>query len=183
VESNDGADRPSNAKEEDRVNMHTISKLDTPLRALGGSGAREKHLANAARAASNASAGLSQTEFLSDVGPRETEQLIDWSEKLKLNRVWLRRVLDTQLEHTSSELTRTTRAVFEVLARYGPEAINVDCLSAHVNGVHLAMVLRATADELEGTPAWTKALQYARAALESAGIDPHEALYGLIPRE
>jgi hypothetical protein len=64
-------------------------------------------------------------------------------------------------------------------ARHGAGAINLAGFGARVNGMHLAMVLRATADELEGTEAWKKALAVARTSLERAGIDPNVALYGL----
>lgn len=165
--------------------MITISRIETPLRAFGGSGAAapEEQLARAARAMTSASIGLSHAEFVSDVGPRETGQLMEWSEVQKHNRAWLQRVLDPRIGATSAELTRTTRAVFEVLARHGAGAINLGGFGARVNGMHLAMVLRATADELDGTEAWKKALAIARSSLERAGVDPNVALYGLTQGE
>ncbi len=165
--------------------MITISRIDTPLRAFCGSArsAPEAQLARAARAMTNSFVGLSQAEFVSDVGPRETGQLMEWSEVQHHNRAWLRRVLDPNISGTSAELTKTTRAVFEVLARYGARAINLAGFGDRVNGMHLAMVLRATADELEGTEAWENALVVARSSLERAGIDPSIALYGLSQSE
>ena len=95
------------------------------------------------------------------------------------NQVWLQRVLDPHISGSAVELTRTTRAVFETLAHHGANAINLADLSGQVNGMHLAMVLRATADELDGTETWKKALAIARTSLEHVGIDPDIALYGL----
>lgn len=162
--------------------MITITKFDTPLRAIGGAGSggsQEEQLARAARAMTNAESGFSHSEFVSDVAPRDAQRLFEWSDIQKDNRAWLQRVLNPELPGSAAELTKTTRAVFEVLARHGPGAINLRGFGPGVNGMHLAMVLRAIADELEGDPSWQRAVGYARSALEQAGIEPAEALYGL----
>jgi hypothetical protein len=164
--------------------MMTITRIDTPLRSLGGSGSSTSsgaQLARAAQAFSKASSGLSHAEFVSDLGPKEAGQVAEWSEVQNDNRAWLQRVLDPRLEGNSTELTKTTRAVFGVLAKHGPQVINLDGFT-RVNGMHLAMVLRATADELDNTNSWKKALGLARSALESSGVDPKIALYGLLPK-
>jgi len=159
----------------------TITRIETAHRAFSGSGAagNEEQLARSARAAANASSGFAHAEFMTDMGPQETSQLFQLFEIQKWNRVWLQRVVNRQISGNAAELTKTTRAVFEVLARHGSGAIKLDGLSPQVNGMHLAMVLRATADELEGTESWKKALAIARSALEEAGVDPKVALYGL----
>lgn len=165
--------------------MITITRFETPLRSLGGSGtsaASGAQLARAAQACSNASSGLSHAEFVSDLGPKQAGQVVDSWEVQKDNRAWLQRVLDQRLAGNSTELTRTTRAVFTVLAKHGPQAIKLDEFGP-VNGMHLAMVLRATADELDNTASWKKALSVARLALESSGVDPKIALYGLASEE
>lgn len=163
----------------------TITRIETNHRAFGGSSAAsgEEQLARAARAATNAPSGLAHAEFMSDMGPQETRQLFELFEVQRWNRPWLQRVLNSGINGNAAELTVTTRAVFEVLARHGSDAIRLDGFSSHVNGMHLAMVLRATADELENTDAWKKALAIARTALEDAGIDPDVALYGLTQAE
>jgi hypothetical protein len=165
--------------------MITITRIETPLRSLGGSGSSADsgtQLARAAQAFSNASSGLSHAEFVSDLGPREAGQVVDSWEVQKDNRAWLQRVLDPRLAANSTELTKTTRAIFTVLAKHGPQAIKLNGFG-QVNGMHLAMVLRATADELDTTASWKKALSIARLALEISGVDPRIALYGLASEE
>lgn len=167
--------------------MTTITQFDTSRAAIGSIGAggtQEERLAKAARAMTNAEPGFSRSEFLSDVAPHDAQRLFEWSEILKDNRGWLQRVLNPALDGSAAELTETTRAVFEVLARHGVGAIALHGFDpAPVNGMHLAMVLRATADELEGDPRWQRALVRARAALDAAGVNPSEALYGLLKPE
>lgn len=166
--------------------MITITRFEMHQRtssASCGSTALEDQLARAVRAVSNVSPSLSHSEFFPEMSPRESGQLMEWSEIQKWNRAWLQRVLNAQLVGNAAELTKTTRAVFEVLARYGSSAINLQGFGSRVNGMHLAMVLRATADELDATEPWKKALGIARTALEAAGVDPKVALYGLTSAE
>ncbi|MNL07001.1 hypothetical protein D3C87_1276590 [compost metagenome] len=106
-----------------------------------------------------------------------------WAKRQEATSKWLARVLDKRLAQTSSELTKTVKAVFSVLSQFGPDAINLRHLPEGVNGVHLAVVLRSTADELEDTPAWRDALALAERALVRDGTDPQDALLGMIPRK
>ena len=166
--------------------MITITRFDTPFRSFGSSGfgsSHEEQLASAARTLVKAESGLSHSEFVSEVAPVDAQRLFEWSDVLKDNRAWLQRVLNPGLDASAEELTKTTRAVFEVLARHGVSAINLRGFGHSVNGMHLAMVLRATADDLEGDPSWQRALEYAQTALREVGIEPTEALYGLMKAE
>lgn len=166
--------------------MLTISKIETHLRSIGGFPSDTNLgglLGMAARATANAAPGLSRAEFLSEMNPYERQERVECAEQLAANRQWLIRVLNPELPASSAELTKTVKAVFTVLSRFGASAINLSQLSEHVNGGHLAVVLRSTADELEHTDAWKEALALAQTVLVRQGIDPQDALLGMIPRK
>ena len=151
--------------------MLTISKIESPMRSIRGSSV-----------AADRGPGLSRAEFLNDMDPSERQH---WAKRQEATSKWLARVLDRSLAPTSSELTKTVKTVFGALSQFGPEAINLRHLPEpeHVNGVHLAVVLRSTADDLEDTQAWRDALALAERALVRDGMDPQDALLGMIPRK
>jgi hypothetical protein len=148
--------------------MLTISKIETHMRSLSGP-----------RFVADHGPRLCRAEFLNDMAPYEREH---WAKRQEATSKWLARVLDKSLAPSSSELTKTVKAVFGALSQFGPEAVNLRHLPEAVNGVHLAVVLRSTADELENTQAWKDALALAERVLVRDGTDPQDALLGMIPR-
>jgi hypothetical protein len=78
-------------------------------------------------------------------------------------------------------LTVTAEAALEAVAEFGPEIIPTKDLSGlQIHGEHLATLLRATyvwRNEISG---WNEALDVARQALVDQGIDPDDALYGMV---
>lgn len=94
---------------------------------------------------------------------------------------WKQQLLDRHAELSANALTKTVKPVFKALTLYGAGAVDLRGLSAEtVNGVHLAVVLRATLTRRFMTPGWSDALVVARAALQRDGIDETDALAGLI---
>jgi hypothetical protein len=94
---------------------------------------------------------------------------------------WKKRLLDREAPVSANALTSTVKPVFHALSSLGAEAIDLRNLPVEqVNGVHLAVVLRATLSFKERTPGWEEALQVARAALQRDRIDENDALIGLI---
>lgn len=151
--------------------MHTISRIEMPV--------RQTSLLEKAAAAVTVQAGFARAEFVSDMEPQDR---FLWSRKQEARSRWLSRVLDRTLAPTSNEITKTIRPVFELLSQFGPESVDLRHLPEAVNGVHLAAVLRSTANELEGTEPWRQALALAQRALVLDGVDPQDALFGMIPR-
>jgi hypothetical protein len=96
---------------------------------------------------------------------------------------WKAQLLNPQAEVSSSALTSTLRPVVQALLELGPGGVNLSSLPVEsVNGVHLAVVLRATLKRKDFTPGWDDALRVARAALAREGIDETKVLSGLIPK-
>jgi hypothetical protein len=100
-----------------------------------------------------------------------------------LNSAWKSQVLDSSAGILANDLTKTVKAIFQVMTSIGPAAIDLgDLPSEKVNGVHLAVVLRATMAKKEQTRGWATALETARAALRRDGLDEADALSGLIAK-
>lgn len=105
-------------------------------------------------------------------------------ERTRLEAGWKDRVLNCKLTVDSAELTRTAKSVMAALTKFGDEAIDLSALPAdRVNGMHLAVLLRATWTRKESTKGWKTALGIARAALANQGVDPSEALIGMVTPE
>jgi hypothetical protein len=69
----------------------------------------------------------------------------------------------------------------QALLAYGPAAIDLRGLPVdRVNGMHLAVVLRATFSRKAQTPGWDQALVIAQAALQRDNISVASALGGLL---
>lgn len=99
----------------------------------------------------------------------------------ELAATWKQQLLNRHAELSANALTKTVKPVFKALTLYGAGAIDLRGLSADtVNGVHLAVILRATLTRKSMTPGWSEALSVARTALHRDGIDETDALAGLI---
>ena len=98
-----------------------------------------------------------------------------------LASAWKRHVLEIDAPTDVDTLSATARGVLGAVARLGPKSIDLSTFEPdHINGEHLAVVLRATYTWRAETPGWLDAVQVARVALERAGLDPGDALIGLL---
>lgn len=94
---------------------------------------------------------------------------------------WKRHLFDLNAPTDVDALSETVESILEVLSEHGPAAIDLTNLSDNgVQGEHLAAILRTTATWDCQTPGWLQALQVAKLALQREGVDPQDALYGLI---
>lgn len=94
---------------------------------------------------------------------------------------WKEHVLNPQAEVSANALTKTVRPVIRALLELGPGGVDLsDLPHGRVNGVHLAVVLRATLRRQVATPGWEEALEKARYALARDRIDEAKVLSGLL---
>ncbi|WP_339435750.1 hypothetical protein [Pseudomonas sp. EL_65y_Pfl1_R32] len=78
-------------------------------------------------------------------------------------------------------LTITSEAVLDAIGEFGPAIVRFEELTAsRVQGEHLATMLRTSYVWRNEIPGWTEALEIAREALSNEGIDPADALYGMV---
>ena len=100
----------------------------------------------------------------------------------ELARRWKKSLLDVTASKTSKALGETIDPLFEAMLQFGASAIDLRNLPVErVNGIHLAVILRATLTRKEETPGWEEALEVAKQALQREGIDIEDALGGLLP--
>lgn len=128
--------------------------------------------------------------FVSRIGTQESQldsagfkdarkKIVDEAKDMEAQ--WGKLVLERNAEVTANALSATVKPLFKALSSLGAGAIDLRSLPAErVNGVHLAVVLRATLSQKELTPGWEEALEVARAALRRDGIDEADALIGMI---
>lgn len=94
---------------------------------------------------------------------------------------WKKCVFDPSAPTDVDAIALTIHNTFQALSKYGPKAIDLRYLAvSYVNGEHLASVLRATSTWQDQVPGWRPALWIAASALQQAGIDPKDALAGMI---
>ena len=114
------------------------------------------------------------TEY-NDIAKTFTDEVSSLAEK------WKNRILNRDAALTANELTVTVKPVFQTLTALGANAIDLRDLPVdQVNGVHLAVVLRATFKHRKRTHGWEEALAVARKALVRDGLEERDALAGLI---
>ncbi|MNX82943.1 hypothetical protein D3C86_1146860 [compost metagenome] len=94
---------------------------------------------------------------------------------------WKKLVLNPSAKIDAASLSETTMPLFQALADGGPQSIDLaDLPLERVNGVHLAVVLRATFSRKHEVSGWHEALHKARTALRRDGISEEDALMGLL---
>lgn len=97
----------------------------------------------------------------------------------ELDAVWMY-VLDIEAPSDVNAISKTIKNVFVALSKVGPEGIDLNGLEPdQVNGKHLAAMLRATGQWRDQVPGWRRAIEVAKKALDRAGINPINALFGL----
>jgi hypothetical protein len=78
-------------------------------------------------------------------------------------------------------LTETADLALDFVAKYGADKVELSNLDpSKVNGEHLATLLRALSTWQDEIPGWHDALRIDIQALEQAGVDPADALFGMI---
>ena len=94
---------------------------------------------------------------------------------------WQKYVFDPHAPTDVDSLTETVEAALDRLAAYGLDGMNFHGMDPNnVQGEHLAAVLRATSTWKESLPGWRSALKVAELALVREGVDPKDALFGMI---
>jgi hypothetical protein len=111
----------------------------------------------------------------------QIQQAVDQRTMGDLAERWKRFVLDASAAWDADALDSTVEPLFEALIKLGPSAIDLRGLrEEQVNGMHLAVVLRATFTVRHQTLGWQDALKVAESALRKQGCSPQEALMGLL---
>lgn len=78
-------------------------------------------------------------------------------------------------------LSHTVEAALLAISEFGPQVIDLNNLVPdEVQGEHLATLLRATSTWKREITGWNETLKVAAEALDRSGIDPSDALYGMI---
>ena len=78
-------------------------------------------------------------------------------------------------------LTVTAETALEAVIEFGPSIIPArDLDGIQIHGEQLATLLRATYSWREEIPGWNYALSVAKLKLAEQGIDPDDALYGMV---
>ena len=94
----------------------------------------------------------------------------------------LRALIST--ENSSADLdslTVTAETALEAVIEFGPAIIPANDLAGiQIHGEQLATLLRATYSWRDEIPGWDHALGVAKLRLAEQGIDPDDALYGMI---
>lgn len=98
----------------------------------------------------------------------------------EMNNKWKNNLFNLELGHGAKDLIKTVKPLMAYLLRFGAEAVDLSNLNSDkVNGMHLAVVLRATAEKKNQVKDWDEALEVVKKALINQGIEPNEALVGL----
>jgi hypothetical protein len=93
---------------------------------------------------------------------------------------WKAMLLDRNAPVNAKALTATVKPIFQALSWFGAGAVDLSDLPVEsVNGMHLAVILRATYSRKSQTFGWDRALDVAREALKRDGINEAHALAGL----
>lgn len=99
------------------------------------------------------------------------------------NAQWRACVTNANAALTADALTETVEPVFQALLELGEWSVDLSGLQPdQVNGVHLAVILRATLRHKKTTHGWDEALQVARAAVARMNLDERKVLSGLIKK-
>lgn len=124
------------------------------------------------------------------IGTTSAREDVEVEEELKVQaqfqalRQWKRYVFDPSAPTDVDAISETVDRVFDVISEYGPGSLSLaDVQPNNVQGEHLAAVLRASSSWADAVPGWHDALQIAATALANSGIDPNDALYGMIGNE
>jgi hypothetical protein len=94
---------------------------------------------------------------------------------------WRHHVLNPQAPTDVDLLTETADLALDFVSNYGAARVELTDLDpSKVNGEHLATLLRALSTWRYEIPGWQQALQLDVEVLERSGVDPRDALFGMI---
>ena len=95
---------------------------------------------------------------------------------------WQDHLLNPDSSVDVDAITDTVEGVLDQIADQGPESINLkEILSQPFQLEHLAAVLRVSSAWRNAIPDWDYALLVVECAIISAGLDPQDLLFGMIP--
>lgn len=101
-------------------------------------------------------------------------------DRLSMVRTIVKNASDRSLAEDVDAVTETVDCCYELLSRWGENKLNMADFSTGKNPIHLAALLRVTAEVREQVGNWNSLLGYTIELSKEAGIDPEDALYGLI---
>lgn len=94
---------------------------------------------------------------------------------------WQHHVLNPAASVDVDALTETVEATLDIIGESGPAALSLVGLRPEaVQGEHLATLLRASSTWRDQIPGWADALAVDIEALRKAGVEPKDALFGMI---
>jgi hypothetical protein len=94
---------------------------------------------------------------------------------------WRRHMFDPLAPSHVDALTETVEATLDFIAEFGPETLSLQGIQYNfVQAEHLAAVLRASSTWRDRVPGWSDALVAAVAAVQTAGHDPKDVLFGMV---
>lgn len=97
------------------------------------------------------------------------------------NSRWSKYVLNPLAETDVDTLTETVEATLDFIEEFGPERLSLQGIPYNfVQPEHLAALLRASSTWRDSVPGWSEALMSAATAVESAGGDPEDVLFGMV---
>lgn len=109
------------------------------------------------------------------------ESLMALHQKQNLKSLLNSLILKENQETDVDSLTITAETVLDAIGEFGPAIVKLDNLIPdRVQGEHLATVLRTSYSWRSQIYGWNEALEVAKAALINEGIDPADALYGMV---
>lgn len=98
----------------------------------------------------------------------------------EMNAKWKNNLFNLELGYGAKDLIKTTKPLMAFLLQFGAGSVDLSNLNSDkINGMHLAVVLRATAEKKSEVKGWIEALEVAKKALDNQKINPEEALIGL----
>ncbi|MFZ6873531.1 hypothetical protein ACO0LF_15855 [Undibacterium sp. Di27W] len=102
-------------------------------------------------------------------------------EKIKLLDILKMKINTPGVSSDIDSLSETVESAFEIISRFGPGAIVLNEFQRnHVNGEHLASLLRVTYHYRFNIDGWNDAFELAVNALKNEGIDAQDALAGML---
>lgn len=94
---------------------------------------------------------------------------------------WKRNLFNTASLVDVDDLSATIEGVYNTISLFGPGWLDLAGLDVDlIQGEHLAAILRATVPWKEYVRGWDEALSISEIALKRSGVDPEDALFGLI---
>jgi len=96
------------------------------------------------------------------------------------NRAWRRHICNLSAPASVDALTETVQSTVDFIGKFGPQLLDLSNLNPEkVHCEHLAALLRATSSLKKRVPGWSHALEVAKVAVNNAGQDIDDVLFGM----